>query len=81
MKQENDNLSERLQQLQAIQIISANGTGVCAEDKFQDGNPSFWIARLTKQLASCALSNLTNAQIYINEICRAHFDDSNSTVI
>jgi hypothetical protein len=84
-KQEVDHLSEQLQRSRAVQIISASGT-VYAEGKFQDGhycshNPNLWEVNLTKQLASCALSNLTNAQIYINEICRAHFDDSNSTVI
>jgi hypothetical protein len=59
-KQEVDHLSERLQQLQAVQIMSASGSTVYAEGQFQDGfydsdSVKLWVINLTKQLASCPL--------------------------
>jgi hypothetical protein len=75
-KQEVDNLLEQLQKSRAVQIISENGT-VYAEAQFQDGsyrgNPNLWLVNFTEQLASCPLSDLTNAQICIGGICKAHF--------
>jgi hypothetical protein len=82
MKRENDNLTERLQKLQAVQILSAGGT-VYAEGQFQDGyfgNPSFWIVRLPKQLVSCPLSELTNVQICIGGIRKAQFRADSSVI-
>jgi hypothetical protein len=78
MKHENDNLTERLQKSQAVQIISTSGT-VYAEDQLQDGcyhssdNVNLWATVLTKQLATCALSNLNNVQICVGGIRKADF--------
>jgi hypothetical protein len=84
MKQENaDNLTERLQKSRAVQILSASGT-VYAEGQFQDGDnkkhTSFWGVRLTKQLASCTLSNLTNVQICVGGIREAQFRADSSVI-
>jgi hypothetical protein len=76
MKQEVDHLSEQLQKSRAVQIISASGT-VYAEGQFQDGfylyNATVWAVELTKQPASCPLSDLTNARICIGGIFNADF--------
>jgi hypothetical protein len=75
-KQEVDHLLEQIKKLRAVQIVSASGT-VYAEGQFEDGayrsNPHLWFVRLTKQLASCALSDLTSVQVCIGGICYAHF--------
>jgi hypothetical protein len=77
-KQENDNLTERLQKSQAVQIVSASGT-VYAEGQFKYGcnqssdSVTLWAIILTKQLASCALSNLNNVQICVGGIRKADF--------
>jgi hypothetical protein len=78
-----DHLSEKLQKSRAVQIMSASGT-VYAEGQFQDGfysdNANMWEIELTKQLASCPLSDLTNVQICIGGIHKADFG-INSTVM
>jgi hypothetical protein len=78
-KQELDDLREQLQQSRAVQIIGEDGT-VYAEAQFQDGsyrgNPNLWLVNFTEQLASCKLSDLTNVQICIGGICKAHFGDN-----
>jgi hypothetical protein len=83
-KQENDNLAEQLQKSRAVQIVSENGT-VYAEAQFQEGyyshNPNLWLVNFTEQLASCALSDLTNVQICIGGICKAHFGASSVAII
>jgi hypothetical protein len=74
-KQEVDHLSEQLQKSRAVQIISESGT-VYAEGRFQDGsysdNPNLWLVNL-KNLASCPLSDLAGAEIFVGGICKAHF--------
>jgi hypothetical protein len=67
-----DSLSEQLQKSRAVQIVSGSGT-VYAEGQFQNENPRNWLVRLTKQLVSCPLSDLTNAQICIGGVCKADF--------
>jgi hypothetical protein len=73
-----DQLSEQLQKLRAVQIMSPSGT-VYAEGQFQDGyyhdNPNLWSVRLTKQLTSCALADLTDVKICIGGSCMADFAD------
>jgi hypothetical protein len=72
-------LSERLQKLQAVQIVSPSGT-VYAEGQFQDGfysgNPNLWDVVMTKQLASCPLSALTDVKICIGGSDKADFVSS-----
>jgi hypothetical protein len=76
IKQEVDHLSEQLQNSRAVQIIDASGT-VYAEGQFQDGfysnNGESWAVGLTKQLASCPLSDLTNARICMGGLFKADF--------
>jgi hypothetical protein len=76
MKQQVDNLTERLQKSQAVQIVSTSGT-VYAEGQFQEGcfngNSNVWIVMLHQQLASCLLSNLNNVQICVGGIRKTDF--------
>jgi hypothetical protein len=79
-----DRLSEQLQKSRAVQIMSASGT-VYAEGQFQDGcystnAPNSWETELTRQLALCPLSDLTNVQICIGGFHKADFS-INGTVL
>jgi hypothetical protein len=73
-KQEVDHLSKQLQKLRAVQIISTSGT-VYAEGQFEDGaycedEPSMWELNLTKQIASCPLSDLAGVEICMGGFAR-----------
>jgi hypothetical protein len=85
MMQKVDDLTERLQKSQAVQIVSASGT-VYAEGQFEDGcyyssnHTALWAIELTKQLASCALSDLNNVQICVGGIQKAEFRADSTAV-